>query len=1012
MNLSTWSIHNPIPVIALFVLLTIAGAYGFMNIRVNSNADIDIPIINVSVSLPGASPSELETEVTRLIEDAVTGIDNIKHIRSTVTEGMSSTQIEFVLGEDMDSAVNDVRNSVSRVRAQLPDEISEPVVQLIENIGRPIYIFAVVAPHLTPEEISWLIDQDITSALLSVPGVSKVQREGGVNREIRVHLRPQKLAALGVSAGTVSAQLRQINANLPSGRATLGTSEHSIRAVGSVRTVQELAATRLNLPDGRHVRLSDLGRVEDSWSEQRSLTRYNGREVIAFNVMRGMASGELEVAEQSVAVLDQFAEDHPGVTFIPVFTTSEYTREGYVASLEALALAGLLAVLVIWIFLRDPRATFITALSLPLSLVPSLAVLFLFGFSLNMVTLVTLALMVGVLVDDSIVEVENIVRHVRRGQAVFDASIEASNEIGLAVIATTFTLVAIFFPTLFMPGMVGQNFVYFGATAIIAALFSLLVARMLTPLMGAYLLKPDHREEDAPFWLPRYLKALNWSLVHRRLVLLGGIGIFAASLGLTVLLPSEFIPTIDRGTSQLSIELPPGATLEETDAVAQKISGILMDIPEVASVNVTTGAGGAVRKASMWLTYIPRNERDFSAQELEVIARGKVKDIPGVRLRFGGSASSGGGGGYQLALSGSDPELLSQGVLAIERELRTLPLLHNVASTASLGQPEVIITPKPDQAARLGVSTRTIADVARIATLGDTSSRLPKFNLADRQIPVRVMLEETARDDLETISLLRVPSKTGASVPLSAVAEVSFGAGPAQLNRLDRSRSITIEAETSGIPIGVVEAAVAELPIMQNLPAGVHITPIGQSEAMQDLFGGFIVAVTGGILLMYLVLVLLFKGFAHPFTILTSLPLAIGGTFGLLLIAGMSISVTSLVGIFLMLGIAAKNSILIVDYVLVAQESGMPRHEALMDAARKRARPVVMTSMAMIAGMMPVALGVGADSEFRSPMAVAVIGGLISSTALSLIYVPVAFTYVDGLQQRLAARLRFLLPAT
>jgi HAE1 family hydrophobic/amphiphilic exporter-1 len=1009
-RLSSWSIRNPVPTVVLFLLLTVAGIAGYVDMRVNNTPDIDLPAVTVTVTQPGAAPSELETQVTRLVEDSVAGLGGVKHIRSTVNDGISFTTVEFLLGTDTDRATNDVRNAVTGVRADLPADAEEPVVERVDASGFQLVTFVVRAPTMSPEELSWFVDNDVSKALLAVPGVAQVQRAGGVNREIAVRLDPERLSALGITAGEVSQQLRRVNVNLPGGRTDIGAAEQSVRTLGSAGSVDRLAASRITLPDGRTVKLSELGKVEDSWAEPRTRARFNGQEVVGFGLIKTRGASEVHVAQAVREEVRKLDAQHENVAIEEVTSADEFVWESFNASLEALLLGAALAVGVVWWFLRDMRATLISALSMPLSLIPTFALMALFDQSFNIVTLLALALTVGILVDDAIVEIENIVRHMRQGKPAYPAAIEAADEIGLAVVATTMTIVAVFAPVGFMPGIVGQFFQAFAFAACVSVLFSLLVARTVTPLMGAYLLRSDAKEHDEPSWMPFYLRVIRWSLRHRAKVIVAGFGIFILSIAMGMMLKVDFVPVSDTGRSVMSVELPPGSTLAETDAVTQRLSRMLRERPEVEDVYVSIGTSvtmvgpggggttqGEVRRATMTVNLIPRGDRDLTQQEFETAMGPELRSIPGVRVRFGADGSS--GAKLQVALVSDDAEALTQASRELERQMRGLPGLSNVASTANLARPEILIEPKEDKAGSLGVATEIIAQAVRIATMGDVDFNLPKYNLPNRQIPVRVMLEESARDDIATIRNLRVPTAGGGSVPLESVADISFGAGPSQIDRLDRRRTAVIEAELAGLPLGEANELVYSLPAMQNLPEGVFEVPTGDVENLGELLTGFTVAIVTGILLMYFVLTLLFKNFGYPVTILTALPLSFGGAFGLLLLIGKPLSLPVLIGILMLMGIAAKNSILLVEYAIVSREErAMSRMDALLDAAHKRARPIIMTTVAMGAGMLPIAAGVGADTEFRSPMAIAVIGGLITSTLLSLVYVPVVFTVVDDIQ--------------
>ncbi|RAK51060.1 efflux RND transporter permease subunit [Phenylobacterium deserti] len=997
-NISSWAIRNPIPIILLFLLLTLAGLVAFKSMRINNNPDVDLPLVVVSAARPGAAPSELETQVTRLIEDAVAGLGQIRHINSDVGDGYSSTLIEFELGVDHEKVTNDVRNAMAQLRAALPQDMQEPSVTRIDISGDPLITYMVKAPSMTPEQRSWFVDNDVSKTLLGIRGVGEVNRIGGVDREIAVELDPDRLSALGVTAAQVSQALTGTNADLPGGRVTVAGSERTIRTLGAASSVEQLRETRVPLGGGRSVRLAELGQVKDSWAEPRTRARYDGQEVVTFNMVRSRGASEVQTAEKVRKAVEKLDAEHPELTIEELTSNVKYIEESYIASMEALLIGAGLAVLVVFVFLRDWRATFIAAVAMPLSLIPTFAVLGPMGQSLNGVTLLALSLTVGILVDDAIVEIENIVRHMRSGKAPYAAAMEAADEIGLAVVATTLTIVAVFAPTGFMPGVVGQFFKAFALAACVSVLFSLVVARLLTPLMGAYMLKAHGHEDREPGWMPAYLRALDWSLNHRWVVFVAGIVLLGSSFLLVPKLPFEFQPPADRGRAPFSIELQPGATLDETDAIAQRVTRELLARPEVTGVYVSIGSNG-VNRGTVNADLVPKGER-MGQQEFSRMMVDKFAEIPGARIGAG-SGNGGGpsdGGSYTLRLLSDNGPQLEAAARRVEAEMRNVPGLAHVVNTASIARPEIVVTPRPEQAALAGVSVAAISQAVRVATIGDVDQNLPKYNLGDRQIPIRLRLTEQGRGELAVLQDLKLPTANGGSVPLSSVADIRFAAGPSHIERQDRSRVATITAELNGIAVGEAAKRVHALPSVRNLPAGVREVPAGDAEFIQEMLSGFALAFITGLLLMYMVLVLLFRGFAQPVTIMAALPLAIVGAFALLVLAGSSFSISTLIGILMLMGIAAKNSILLVEYAIMAMSQGMPRRDALMDAARKRARPIVMTTVAMAAGMAPVAVGFGADTEFRAPMAIAVIGGLITSTLLSLLYVPVIFTFMDQLK--------------
>jgi HAE1 family hydrophobic/amphiphilic exporter-1 len=1010
-RISSWAIRNPVATIVLFLLLTMSGLVAFSKLRLNNKPDIDLPTVTVTVAWAGAAPTEIETQITRLIEDSVTGLGNVNHIRSIVNEGRSLSSVEFAIGTDIDRATNDVRDAVMSVRSKLPQGVLDPIIQRVEATGQAILTFIVDAPAMAPDDLSWFIDNDIAKVVLTVPGVSRISRSGGVDAEITVNLDPDRMMALGLTAFEVSDLIKSQNVNQPGGRVTLGAAEQAIRTVGSALDVASLKDMRIAFSDGRSIRLSDLGAVERSWAEPRQRARFNDREVVGFSVYRAVATGEVAVARDVRRRLTEFAARHPGISIVEVTSSTDSVLEGYGAALESLLVGALLAVLVVWVFLRDIRATLISSVALPLSLIPTFAIMYVLNQSLNTMSLLGISLVVGILVDDAIVEIENIVRHIRQhGKSVYDAAIDAADEIGLAVVATTFAIIAVFMPVGLMPGIPGQFFKAFSIAVCSSVFFSLVVARLLTPLMAAFLLKATGKEHREPAWVLQYTRVLNWTLRHRWITIAAGVVFFLASLSLVRFLPAEFMPASDRGRSILAVELAPGATLQETDIATQKVGSVLMARPEVASVysalgtqtSASSGPGdsstsaGEVRKATVTINLVPRGQRMLSQQAFEASIGPELSKIPGARLRFGADRSS--GAKIEISLLSDDPVALANSARRLAQEMRATPGFHRAAATSSFARPEVQIVPKKDKAAELGVSTTTIARTVNIATVGDIEQNLAKFSVNGRQIPIRVLLNEEARADLSRLSTLQVRAFEK-SLPLSSVADITFGSGPIQIDRIDRTRSETVEAELNGITIGEAERLVSSLPSIRQLPASVIRKPEGDSERMQELFGSFTLAISSGIVLLFIVLALLFNGFVQPVTILTALPLSLGGALGLMLMTRTSISLPVMIGIVMLMGIAAKNSILLVEYAIVARrDGGLDRAHALLDAARKRARPIVMTTIAMSAGMLPIALGIGADAETRAPMAIAVIGGLVSSTILSLVYVPAFFTVMDDLE--------------
>ncbi|HEX7986148.1 MAG TPA: efflux RND transporter permease subunit [Duganella sp.] len=1021
MNFSSLSIKNPIPAIMLFALLTLAGLMAYKANPVQDFPDIELPIVTVTATLDGSAPAQLETEVARKIEDSVATLQGVKNIHTTVLDGVSTTTIEFVLEKQIADAVNDVRDAVARVKADMPAELRDPTVTKASTAGRVVLTFTAAAAEVPGEkmdkqELSWFVDNVVAKRLLAVPGIGSVKRVGGVYREIRVELDDARMAALRVSALDVSRQLRLVQKEAPGGRGDVSGAEQSVRTIGTVKSAAELAAMDLPLSDGRRVRLDQVATITDTVSEPRAIALQDGKEVIGFEIFRNKGASELAVAKGARAAIKELEANNPKVALKQVIDNALPVEENFDGSMELLYEGALLAVLVVWWFLRDWRATLVAAAALPLSVMPAFLGIYLFGYTLNTVTLLSLALVVGVLVDDAIVEIENIARHLRMGKTPMEAAMEAADEIGMAVIATTFALVAVFLPTAFMSGIPGLFFKQFGWTAVIAVLASLVVARLLTPMMAAYLLKPIAHAEEKDGWLmTRYLRVMRWCLKHRGVTALAAGAFFAGSISLVGLLPTGFVPAADRAQTQINLELPPGSTLAETSVIAERARLTAMEVPGVTSVFSSIGGGSSgdafapgaaaeARSAVLTITTVHRTKRKESMADIDDKIRAHLDGIPGARFKVGPPDN---GVKLQLVLRSDDPVVLQATAQKVEREMRTLKGVGNVRSSASLVRPEIIVTPDFAKAADLGVTANAIGQTVRVATAGDYDTDLTKMNLPERQVPIRVKLSDSVRADLDAIGRLTVPGKNG-PVLLATVATITMESGPAQINRLNRSRNVTFEVELGRRALGEVDAEARALPSLKNLPPSVKIAELGDTQEMAALFASFGLAMLIGVLCIYCVLVLLFKDFMQPVTILAALPLSIGGAFVALLITRSALSMPSMIGLIMLMGIVTKNSILLVDYAILARQEGMSRFDALVDACHKRSRPILMTTIAMGAGMMPLALGWGADPSFRSPMAITVIGGLITSTLLSLLVVPAVFTYIDDAEHLLGRLMRKL----
>ncbi len=1003
LNISAWSIRAPVPALVLFMVLMGLGLFSFNGLPVTRFPNIDVPIVNVTVTQSGAAPAELETQVTKKIEDAIAGVTGVKHITSSLVEGASTTTIEFRLETDPDRALNDVKDALARIRPDLPRTIDEPITQRVDIEGLPILTYAARAPVMTAEELSWFVDDTVIRALQGVKGVSKTERVGGVEREIQVALDPSRLLSHGVTAGEVNRQIRATNVDLAGGRGEIGGREQAIRTLAGARTVEELAATTIPLPGGRRVRLDQLAAVSDSYEEPRSYAELDGRPVVAFTITRGKGASDVEVAKEADKKIAELSAAHPNVELKKIDTFVEYTYGVYEATMSSMIEGAILAIVVVFIFLRDIRATLIAAIALPLSIIPAFWAMDAMGFSLNLVSLLALTIVVGILVDDAIVEIENIVRHMRMGKSAYRAAIEAADEIGLAVIAITLTIIAVFTPVSFMGGIAGQYFKQFGLVVAAAVFFSLLVARLVTPLLAAYFLRADPRHvEREGSVLKAYTRLVGWSVRHHVATVLLGILVFAGSVASMMLLPGSFLPQEDVGRTLLAVELPPGSRLEDTRAAVDKIVARVRERPEVTSVFVDGGRGvgqfgggegGQVSQATLTIRLLPKNERKLSQEELEREIGRDLAAIPDIRTWF---IRENGQRDFQIVVLGRDGEAVNGAAAELASQMKRLPGLQQVVSTAELDRPELRVRPKAGAAAERGVTTEAISEAVRIATIGDAGANLAKFDVGERQVPIRVELDRSARADRQLLEALRVPSASGAAVPLSSVADFDLGQGPTSIDRYDRARRVMISANLAGnTALGDAQALVEALPAAKSLPKGVELKQFGDAEVMGEVFQSFGEAMGAGLMMVFSVLVLLFSSFLQPITILASLPFSLGGAIIALVIAGKAISLPVVIGILMLMGIVTKNAIMLVDFAVEEIAKGVPRDEAIIDAGRKRARPIVMTTIAMVGGMAPSALGLDSGGEFRSPMAIAVIGGLISSTMLSLVFVPAVFALMD-----------------
>ncbi len=1055
-NLSAWSIRNPVAPIVLFTALMLLGIVSFMRMEVQNQPDVEFPMVIVVILQPGAAPTEIETQITQRIESAVRSIAGVSSISSTATEGSSQTQIEFDLGTDINAAVSEVKNAIDQERGELPDGILEPEIIKANTSGEPIAYFAMSADDMSIEQLSWFVDNTVAKRLLSVEGMAEVKRQGGVDREILVTLDPARMQAYGVTAPQINLALRALNINAAGGRAEIGGTRQSVRVLGNAQDAYALSQTQIPLGAGRSLKLADVATVADSYGEIVSTAKMSGRPVVNFSMARARGASDVAVYDKAMIELQKLTQENPGVHFTRLFNSVDYTKQQYGSSMSSMVEGAVLAVIVVFFFLRDWRATLVSAIAIPLSAIPTFWFMkSWFGFTLNQMSLLALGLVAGVLVDDAIVEIENIVRHMRMGKTAYQAAIDASDEIGLAVVATTFSIVAVFLPVGLMPGVSGQFFKNFGLTVVVSVLMSLAVARMITPMVAAYFLKAHgHAEHAGGPVMERYLRLLHWSLdtgkarayrtaraarnrlgrtarwcaalgapapvvrlVDRAGIALAarwrdhriwmmGIGVLALLLTVTLFtsLPIEFFPQSNSDYTSVTIDMVPGTTIAQTETVADRVAALVRRQPEVDHVleNIREG------HARLFVTL--RSDRQRKTTAIERALTPTLQRIADARVSFqslNNGAGSGTGRPISVMLSGSDSRLLEDTAATLVEQMRGIKDLVAPRISGDLKRPEVVVRPRLDLAATMGVSTSSLSQAIRIATMGEIDQNAAKFSLADRQIPIRVRLPETARRDIGSIENLPVQTANGGSVPLSRVAEISFGSGPTSIERYNQDRRVFIGADLApGVVKSTATDRINALPIMQHLPQGVSNPPYGEDRWQTEMLDNISLAVPAGILLVLAVLVLLYHRTVSPMVNMGSLFLApLGGLLALLL-TGQPLSMPVFIGFLMLLGIVAKNSILLIDFAIEEMARGADKFSAIIEAGHKRAQPIVMTTVAMTAGMLPTALSFSGDNAWRAPMGTVVIGGLIVSTLLTLLIVPAAFSLADGLEKRLGPWLR------
>ncbi|HEY9856788.1 MAG TPA: efflux RND transporter permease subunit [Stenomitos sp.] len=1003
-NFSTFFIKNPVTTIIMVLILTLLGIRSFMKMPLELFPNIEFPVVIVNTVYPGAAPAEVETLVTKPIEDALAGINGLKNMRSTSKDGISTVVCEFQLEVKSKDAASDVRDKVSAISYKLPKDARPPAYLTWSSSNAPIVNYTITG-HMTDVALSTYMTDKIKPKLEQVSGVAQIQLLGNAERTFEVALNPERLQAYNLSLPGVFQAIQTENYNLPGGKVEAAPRELSLRTMGKFANVEDLSHLYVTTPGGAQVQLNDLGTVRDTVKDRATYSSIDGQPAVFFSVMKQTDANSVDVVHAVDKKIAELQKTFPaGMAITKASDTSHFVEQSNEAVWEHLTIGAILAVLVLFVFLRNFMAMIISGLAIPLSILMAFVPMQLSGFTFNNITMMALSLVVGILVDDAVVDLENIYRHMEKGENPLKAAINATGEIQLAVTATTMTIVGVFLPMSFMSGYIGKFFRSFGLTVTFAVLFSLLIARTLTPMLSAYLLrvkpKVGHKPEEEDGDLSgRYPRLLGWCLKHRWVVVAAATVAFVAGMGLTPFIQKGFMTSADRGEFLLRVKLPTGTVIAETARVADEVARQVKNLPGVDHAFVMIGSQGSVDQASVEVMLVDKSKRKKSDKEIAKDAREMFAHMTGAKVMADELSMVAGAGNkpVQILLQGDNLDELR----LYSDKLATL--MHENAMFAdvetSLGEERSELRILPDRArmAQNGIQAMALANTLRLATTGDTPNTM---SAGPDEVDVWVRLDPAYRKDVNTLSSLTIQGQRG-SVPLGAVAAVQPGGGFAQIERKDRQRLVQVTSNLlPGVSVGTATDYVEKklLPKLA-LPPSVTIDMSGQAEQQRDSFSGFGQAMMMGVLLIFFILALQFSSFLHPLTIMFSLPLAIIGAMLGLLIFGKELGMMSLIGIIMLMGIVTKNAILIVDFVLTMRDRGYSRTEAVLRGAQVRMRPILMTTAAMVLGMLPMALGIGAGAEFRSPMAVVVIGGLMTSTGLTLVVVPVAYTLMDDLKE-------------
>ncbi len=1021
MKLADVSIKRPVFATMMIFALIVLGLFSYTKLNIDEFPDVDIPVVTIATVLPGAGPEQIETDVTKKIEDAVNTIGGIDHIASTSQEGLSIITIQFKLEVDGKQAATEVREKIAAIRANLPDDTKDPVIQRFDPASQPILTLA-VSGERSEKEITTFAKDVIKKRLENVEGVGSVDLVGGSEREIQIEVDAAQLQAYNLSIQDVIQSVANANVEIPAGNLIQGPRQLLVRTMGKYKNVEDFKNVIVATPGGKVVHLSQVAKIVDGVKEQESLTRVNGKRAVGLNILKQSGGNTVRVADAIKKEISRIEKEiPPDINIMIANDNSTFIRDSVNDVLFDIVWGGLLAIIVVYLFLANLRPTIISAIALPTSIIASFIIMYALNFTLNVMSLMALSLAVGLLIDDAIVVIENIYRHMHEGATPMEAAKAATSEIGLAVMATTFAIVAVFIPVAFMPGIVGRFFFQFGITVSVSVLVSLFVAFTLTPMLSSRWLKKEDEEltntgnplrrglyyfnHFFEFLSDKYQNAITWSLHHRKTIVFGSLAIFFMSFFLMRFLGSSFFPSSDQSQFTVGVTASPGSSLEQTSDICKTIEHILRERPEVITTLTTIGAGNdPVTRANILVKLVKKDQRKKGIEQIMSEVRADMKNIPGANISV--LIPQGPGGGQKpvtMSVRGSDIPTLQKLAEQVEYIVRTTPGAVDVENSLETSKPEVRIHIDREKASDLGVNVGLIATTIRAMVDGVVATQ---FQVGDEQFDVRVRLAKNDRTTLENINNLTIkgnknlPDNQKLLIPVSYVANIDQGVGPSKINRFDRQREIRIDANLSGRQLGEVLADIQKKTKALAVPPGYSIGVTGQGEQQTEAFLNILLSLGLAVIFVYIVLASQFESFTYPFAIMLALPMSLIGAVLALLIWGSALSVMSMIGIIMLMGLVTKNGILLVDYTNVLRDRGLDRTPALVKAGATRLRPILMTTLAMIFGMVPVAFAVSEGSEFRSPMGQAVIGGLITSTLLTLFVVPVVYSIIDDFSFR------------